>query len=106
MIETIRSMTTRFGHQPVYIEGDIYNMEIQKVGEVDKVSPHYHEYLIRFGRYIDRCLSPDDLCNTFSFDEIIHSEECRTANQDILELHTGYNFLAPVSQSKFYREVS
>jgi hypothetical protein len=40
-----------------------------------------------------------------SFDEIIHSEECRTANQDILELHTGYNFLAPVSQSKFYREV-
>ena len=101
MIETIRSMT-----HPVYIEGDIYNMDIQVVGEVDKVYPHYDEYLIRFGRYLDRCLSPEDLCNAFIDDEIAHSEECRKANQDILELHTGYSFLAPISRDKFYRGVN
>jgi len=63
----------------------------------------YDGYLVRFGRYLDRCISPDTLCNNLSDDEIIHDELCQKANKDILKFHTGYNFLMPVSMVRWNR---
>jgi len=76
-----------------------YNMNIKNLMSNDPST--YDGYLVRFGRYLDRCLSPDTLCNNLSDDEIIHAGMCRKENKDILKLHTGYNFLIPVSKSRW-----